>query len=77
MVFLVGTAAYIGPAPHLDVVSWQMFLQQPITIQYSPSMIDFSAQGWSKGCRSKESHLQAPSVHAAAARNLVESPEMT
>ena len=22
MVFLVGTAAYIGPAPHLDIVPW-------------------------------------------------------
>ena len=36
MVFLVGTAAYIGPAPHLDVVPWLIFYssQSPPSIHY-------------------------------------------
>ena len=36
------------------------FLHQPITILYSPAMIDFLAQWVELRCRSKESHLQAP-----------------
>ena len=36
MVFLVGTATYIGPAPHLDVILWLIFYssQSPSSIHY-------------------------------------------
>ena len=33
---LVGTSAYIGPAPHLDVIPWQIFFtnQSPSSIHH-------------------------------------------
>ena len=60
MVVLVGTAAYIGSETQSACRALTNFLHQPITIQYSLMMIDFSVRWVELRCRSKESHLQAP-----------------
>ena len=50
MVFLVGTAAYIGSKTQSACCALANFLHQPITIQYSLTLINFSAQvGGTKG----------------------------
>ena len=80
MVFLVETAAYIGPETRSAHCTLANFLHQPITIQYSLSMIDFSAWWVELRVQIKGKSPAGTtcwySVHAAAKRNLVESSEM-
>ena len=71
---------YRGPHPTWMSYPWLNFLQQPITIQYSPSMIDFLCTGVQLRVQIKGKSPAGTScwysAHAAARRNLVESSEM-
>ena len=81
MVFLVGTAAYIGSKTQSACHALANFLHQPITIQYSLTMIDFSAWWVELRVQIKGKSPAGTtcwySACAAAERNLVESSEMT
>ena len=81
MVFLVGTAAYIGSKTRSACRTLANFLRQPITIQYSLMMIDFSAQWVELRVQIKGKSPAGTtcwySACAAAERNLVEFSEMT
>ena len=80
MVFLVGTAAYIGSKTQSACHALANFLHEPIIIQHSLTMIDFSAR-WVelrvqiKGKSPTGTTCWYPAC-AAAGRNLVESSEM-
>ena len=81
MVVLAGTAAYIGSETQSSCRTLASFLHQPITIQYSLMMIDFSVQWVEPRVQIKGKSPAGTtcwySAHAAAGRNLVESSEMT
>ena len=80
MVFLVGTAAYIGSKTQSACRALANFLHQPITIQYSLTMIDFLARWVELRVQIKGKSPAGTtcwySAHAAVGRNLVESSEM-
>ena len=79
MVFLAGTAAYIGSKTRSACRALANFLHQPITIQYSLMLINFSAWWVELRVQIKEKPPAGTtcwySACAAAGRNLVESSE--
>ena len=81
IVFLVGTAAYIGSITQSACCPLANFLHQPITIQYSLTLISFSARWVELRVQIKEKSPVGTtcwySAHAAVGRNLVESSETT